>query len=247
MTKKGLGKMLLNISLTVVAMVAMATAMPQCDPMMPFLATPAMRLASRKMLEECIGKEHFDKLAMKMGSMLEDCMKKSPQDYLMGKIDISQIPVTGDSAMDAMWAKMPYRMGNFSCLLQKKEYVNEKGLDVQKMKEHIEAMFSDKKMKDELIEDVVDCHKFAEAMPSGLISRSRPPLAEKWLPEHVVRVGAFFHCFRRRVARCCHYKKEPMAFTPYMFLKMSRLPDLMSPNSVIEDFFQLQDDHPLMS
>ena len=44
----GLGKMLLNISLTVVAMVAMATAMPQCDPMMPFLATPAMRLASRK-------------------------------------------------------------------------------------------------------------------------------------------------------------------------------------------------------
>ena len=43
------------------------------------------------MLEECIGKEHFDKLAMKMGSMLEDCMKKSPQDYLMGKIDISQI------------------------------------------------------------------------------------------------------------------------------------------------------------
>lgn len=45
------------------------------------------------MLEECVGKEQFEKCAMKMASVLEGCMKKQPEEYLMNKIDMSELVI----------------------------------------------------------------------------------------------------------------------------------------------------------
>lgn len=232
--------------LLLLLLVAMATAMPQCEPAMPFQPTAHQRMAARKMLEECVGKEQFEKCAMKMASVLEGCMKKQPEEYLMNKIDMSELPVTGDAKMDAMWAKMPYRVGNFSCFLSTMEVMTDKGINIPKMKEMIDESFSDKKMREDLHEHVVDCEKFAQAMPSGLISRGKPPMFEKIVPEHVVRMGAYFHCFRGGIAHLYHHKKHPTLFTPFMFLKISRIPNLDNLRSVFEDvFLPMSEDHPV--
>lgn len=226
----------------VVALVATAAAQPHCEPKMPF------RAAAREMLEECIGKEQMERNQMKMAPMLEGCMKKQPHEFMGGKPDSAAMPSTGDSKVDAVMATLHYRMSNFTCMIYSMELVNDKGdVNIGKWKDHIDSTFTDRKMKEDLHEDIVDCEKFSKALPSGLITRGKPPMLDKMMPDSVFRCGALFHCFRGRIARYCHMKKDPTAYVPLLMMKMLRIPEL-SINSVVEDMMTpVMGDHPILT